>query len=129
MMRWLGVLVVSAGLALGACGSSEKKKEPVDTGPTALPVKEALVGGWTDGTSTLKLMAGGAYSWVESRPCGAPPCPSTSTSGTWQLRNDKIYLDPADGGDEIISFDLMDHQSRLVLTSAKQDKTWSLNRQ
>ncbi len=130
MMRWLGVLAVSAGLALGACGSSEKKKdEPVET-PTVAPKsdQEALVGSWSDGASTITFQSGGAYTWEESRPCGAPPCPSTATSGTWQLRNGKIYLDPAEGGDEIIEFDLMDQQSRLALTSAKQNKTWSLNK-
>jgi hypothetical protein len=127
MMRWLGVVVVSAGLALGAC-SSEKKKTTEAPTFVAKPDAEALVGSWSDGSATVSFDAGGSYRWEEARPCGAPPCPATATSGTWQLRNGKIYLDPGEGGDEIIEFAWADQQTSLSLSSAKQGARWSLKR-
>lgn len=129
MMRWLTVMVVSAGLALGACGSSEKKKEE-PAGPTfeAKADSEALAGRWSDGMSTITFDPGGSYRWEEARPCGAPPCPSTMTSGTWQLRNGKIYLDPQEGGDEVIEFGFADQQTSLSLSSNKRSKSWALKK-
>lgn len=130
MMKWLGMLAVSAGLALGACGSSEKKKtEPEGPGFVAAPPEQALVGNWSDGSNTVHFDPGGSYRWEEARQCGAPPCPTTTSAGKWQLRNGKIYLYPADGGgDEIVEFNFSDNQTGLGLSSAKQSKNWALRK-
>jgi len=128
MMRWLGVVVVSTGLALIACGSSEKKKNPDGSTFTAAPDAQALVGTWSDGSRTVAFDAGGSYRWEEARPCGAPPCPATATSGTWQLRNGKIYLDPQEGGDEIVEFTFAEMQKTVSLSSKKQGSTWVLKK-
>jgi len=129
MMRWLGMMAVTAGLALGACGSSDKKKDT--SGPTYSDKapEEALVGRWSDGSNTVSFESGGRYRWEEARSCGAPPCPASATSGTWTLRNGKIYLDPSEGGDEIIEFGFVDQQMGLSLSSAKQGKNWSVRKQ
>lgn len=130
MMRWLGIAAVSAGLTLAACGSSEKKKtETNEPGFVAAPAEQALPGRWSDGSNTLSLDAGGTYRWEETRSCGAPPCPTTSTGGKWSLRNGKIYLSPAEGGDEVFEFGFQDNQKGLSLSSNKQNKSWSLRKQ
>lgn len=128
MMRWLGVVVVSAGLSLGACGSSEKKKQDDTPAFVAAPDKDALVGVWSDGNNTISFDAGGAYRWEESRTCGAPPCPSTSKSGKWELRNGAIYLNNAEGGDERLEFSFSNQQKSLSVSSKKQGSSWSLNK-
>jgi len=127
MTRWLGVLVVSAGLSLGACGSSEKKKDDTPAF-VAAPDKDALVGTWSDGTNTLSLDGNGSYRWEEARACGAPPCPSTATSGKWELRNGAIYLNNAEGGDERLEFSFSNQQRSLSVSSKKQGANWSLNK-
>jgi len=122
------MMAVTAGLALGACGSSEKKKDDGPTFSDRAP-EEALVGRWTDGSNTISFEPGGSYRWEEARSCGAPPCPATVQTGKWSLRNGKIYIDHSEGGDEIVEFGFMDQQTGLSLTSAKQSKSWSLRKQ
>ena len=128
MMRWLGVVVVGAGLALSACGSSEKKKAPEGPAFVAAPDKDALVGTWSDGTNTISFDANGSYRWEESRSCGAPPCPSTATAGKWELRNGAIYLNPNDGGDERLEFSFSNQQKGLSVSSKKQGANWSFSK-
>ena len=128
MMRWLGMMAVTAGLALGACGSSEKKNEDGSTYVEKVP-GEAIVGRWSDGSNTIAFEPGGAYRWEEARSCGAPPCPGTVSTGKWSMRNGKLYLDHPEGGDEVIEFAFMDQQSGISLSSAKQSKTWTLRKQ
>ncbi len=130
MMRWFGIVAVSAGLTLGACGSSEKKSD-TPSGPTYTDraPEEALIGRWSDGSNTISFESGGSYRWEEARACGSPPCPTTASSGRWTLRSGKIYLDPSEGGDEIVEFGFMDNQTGLSLSSAKQGKNWTLRKQ
>lgn len=128
MMRWLGMMAVTAGLALGACGSSEKKNESDPTFVEKSP-DQAIIGRWSDGSNTVAFESGGAYRWEEARSCGSPPCPGTVSTGKWSYRNGNIYLDHSEGGDEIIGFSFMDQQTGVTLTSEKQSKSWILRRQ
>ena len=133
MLRLFVLASVALTLSLGACGSSEKKKTdtPTETAPTVTtrPDSEAIVGTWQAGTTTIKFTADGKYTWNETRACGAPPCPTTSSNGTYQFRNGKLYLNAA-GADtnEAVEFQWAPGQDGLMLNSNKQGKSWNLMR-
>ncbi len=110
-----------------ACGSSEKATTN-NNAPTVemRPDGEAIIGTWSDGTTTLTLGADKKYSWEMMRPCGAPPCPTTTSGGTWVLRSGKLYLDPNEGSDEVIKYNLDQTTRSLGISSSSKGKSWTL---
>lgn len=125
-MTLLGAFVAFTFSAT-ACGSSEKKAAPapVNTTPT-MADSEALIGSWGDGATRLTFDNAKNYSWGETRPCGAPPCPTTTATGTYMLRGGKLYLDPAEGKDEVLVYRFGWDPRKLDVSSNKRGKSWSL---
>ena len=128
MLRWLGVAAVSAGLALSACGSREKKAEPAGAAWTAAPDKDALAGRWSDGSSTITLNGNGSYSWAKAIPCGSGDCKATTTNGQWELRSGKLYLTPDGETSEVIQYEFSNQQRGLRFSSNKAGQSWNFNR-
>ena len=128
MFRLLTIAFVGVMLSASACSSDEKKTDdgPTTTQPT-MSDAEALIGSWSDGSNRIVFNSNNTYRWEQSRACGAPPCPTTATNGTYMLRNGKIYLDPNDGDDEVIEFAIAWDPRRVTLTSNKRSQTWNLN--
>lgn len=124
MIRSMGFLVVAAGLAFSACGSSEKKSAPPATATfTPAPDEQALVGTWSDGSSTLELRANKTYSFEENRGAGR----TSSAAGKWQLRAGALYLTPDGQADEVYDFQWGAEQRSLSLSTAKGG-SWNLSK-
>lgn len=126
LVRCLALLFVTLGLV--ACGGGDKKvakDEPVQETQPQMTDAEALVGTWGAGNERLSFTDDGRYTWEKTRPCGAPPCPKETASGTWQLRNDMLYLDPQAGGDRVLSYQLSWEPRTLALSEKKSGKSWT----
>jgi hypothetical protein len=124
MIRSMGFLVVAAGLAFSACGSSEKKSSPAPTATfTPAPDEQALVGTWSDGSTTLELRANKTYSFEANRGAGR----TSSTGGKWQLRAGALYLTPDGQSDEVYDFQWGAEQRSLSLSTAKGG-SWNLSK-
>ncbi|PIE19203.1 MAG: hypothetical protein CSA66_02845 [Proteobacteria bacterium] len=130
MIRFLGLALLALSLTFTACGSSDSGKTTATTTTTVtrLPDAQALVGVWKDARDTVALNGDGSYVWTMTKPCGAPPCPSTAQKGTYQLRGGKLYMSPAGGTDEVVTFQFSDDQKTLMLNSNKRGQSWSLMR-
>jgi hypothetical protein len=133
MKQWLTVAALAAGLSLSACGSTEKKDTtPTQPAFTPAPDKEALVGSWSDGTTTVTLNANGSYKWDEAEACRTAPCPmKDSDVGNWELRGDKLYLTSTSNKEEgthAVSFSFENNQKSVKLGSNKRNANWSLNK-
>lgn len=114
-MRWLGMASIAMSVSIAACGDrGGKAPAPVDNWQPA-PDAQAIVGNWTDGQTTFVFGANGNYSWDKVVPCGAPPCPVTSTTGTYQVRGNKVYLNPPQGNDITVDFAFENKQSSVRL--------------
>lgn len=125
MIRSMGFLVVAAGLAFSACGSSEKKSSaPAAAAFTPAPDDQALVGTWSDGTTTLALRADKTYSFESARGGGRS---ATGTAGKWSLRGGAIYLHPEGQTDEVYDFQWGAEQRSLSLSTAKGG-SWNLSK-
>lgn len=127
MIRSMGFLVVAAGLTFSACGSSEKKAAPAATATfTPAPDDQALVGTWSDGTTTLELRGDMTYTMDESRGGGRS---ATGGTGKWSLRGGALYLHPAADGatDEVYDFQFGAEQRSLSMKTVKGG-SWNLNK-
>jgi hypothetical protein len=123
MIRSMGFLVVAAGLAFSACGSSEKKSTPAAVF-TPAPDDQALVGVWSDGTTTLELRANKSYTMEAARGGGRA---ATGSTGKWSLRGGALYLHPEGQVDEVYDFQWGGEQRVLSLKTATGG-AWTLNK-
>lgn len=127
MIRWVGAAVVALGLSLGAC-SHETKKDNNGPAFVAAPDGEAIVGTWSDGANTFTFDANLNYRWEKEIPCGKPPCATSATSGSYQLRSGKVYLNPPQGNDVVIDLSWADQQKTVTLHSGADNATWTLHK-
>lgn len=125
MIRWAGAAVVAMGLALGACGDKEAKKDNTPTW-TPAPDGDAIIGSWSDGANTFTFDSNLNYRWEKEVSCGKPPCPTTATSGTYSLKQGKVYLDPQEGNDLVIDY-TFENQQKSVSLHAGSD-SWNLGK-
>lgn len=128
MLRLTVLASLALALSLGACGSSDKKTTDTPAETAARPDAEAIVGTWKAGTTTIAFGADGNFTWSETRPCGAPPCPATTSNGTYEFRNGKLYLNAAGETTEVIEYEWATGQNGLMLNSNKRGKSWNLTR-
>lgn len=128
MFRSMGLLLVAAGLAFSACGSREKKNDT--PAPAAAPVftpapdEQALVGAWSDGTTTLRLNANQSFTMEVNRGERNPQ----TKSGRWSLRGGALYLHPEGQLDEVYDFSFSNEQRSLGLSNNKQNASWNLTK-
>ncbi len=125
MIRFIGLALLALSLTFTACGGGDKKADAPAPTPTVTKMADAqaLVGVWKDASNTVTLNGDGSYQWAMSRPCGAPPCPTTNQAGTYQLRGGKLYMSPAGGSDEVVMSQFSGHQNTLMTTSNKRAKS------
>jgi len=122
MKRWLVVASVAMGLGMVACGSSEKKDTGGDTTFTPAPDAQAIVGSWGNSEATVTFDGNGHFKWEKMIPCGAPPCPTTMTDGTYTLANGKVIMDPTEGNDMSMSYSWGGNQTSLMLDAKTYSK-------
>jgi hypothetical protein len=94
LVRITGLVMVVA--LLGACPEDKAPAAPVDNTPT-MSDAEAAVGTWASGQNSITLMSNGSFRWDMPRPCGAPPCPIKTTTGTYQIHGGQLHLNPTEG--------------------------------
>lgn len=125
MIRTMGLLVVVAGLSLSACGSRENKAPAPAATPTFTPAPDdqALVGSWSDGTTTMTLRANKTYTMEMTRPGRN----ATTSAGKWSLRGGALYLHPEGATDEVYDFQWGAEQRSLNMSSAKGG-AWNLSK-
>lgn len=129
MIRILGLALVAVSFTFAACGSSKTAEAPPaeeTPAPTMAPA-DALVGTWQDGTSTFTFGADKNFRWQQTRPCGSPPCPVTTSAGKYEIRSGKIYV-TLDGDTEVMEMAFNGDQSQLTLSSNKRGASWTLGR-
>lgn len=121
MKRLLVVALASMGLGMGACGSDEKKKD--DT-PSFTPAADAqaIVGSWGNSDGSVEFDSNGNFKWEKIIPCGAPPCPTKATTGTYTVSNGRVLLDPAEGNDESLTLSWGNNQTSVTLDSTTFNK-------
>ena len=129
MTRFIGLSLLTLSLSFAACGGKDKAPAPA---PAPAPVatmapEQALIGSWRDGSNTFIFGADKSFTWQESRPCGAPPCPTTSNRGTYEFRHGKVKV-VIDGNDEMMEFSFNADQTQLNLSSNKRGQNWGLMR-
>jgi|GEM_PF-1699076 len=130
MTRFIGLSMLALTLTFAACGGSDKKKD--EPAPTPTPVAtmspdQALIGTWKDGSNTFVFGADKSFKWMQTRPCGAPPCPTTTSTGTYSLRHGDIFIN-MNGADEVMKMSFNADQSQLMLQSNKRGQNWGLMR-
>jgi hypothetical protein len=121
----LAVLALSLSVTVGACKKKQTKSdEPVAAGPTQpqMSDQEALAGTWQSGQSRITMTADGKYTAETVRSCGAPPCPTTSKQGTWELRRGKIYMTPSDGEVDVLDYSIGWNPRTLNITNTRDKK-------
>lgn len=120
----LAVLALSLSLSLGACKKKQTKTDEPVAGPAQpqMSDQEALAGTWQSGQSRLTMTTGGKYTAETVRSCGAPPCPTTSKSGTWELRRGQIYLTPSDGEVDVLDYTIGYNPRTLNVTNTRDKK-------
>lgn len=118
-----------AALALG-CASDSKATASGGGGGgggmTAVGDAGALAGSWAAGQTKVSF-EGANYTWEEVRPCGAPPCPVTTKSGTFEVRRGQVYLTPAGGTVEVFEAKIGTSPRALWLKSTKSGTELNLN--
>lgn len=129
MTRLIGLSLLALSFTFAACGSSDKKKdEPAVVAPMAtMSPDQALIGTWQDGSNTFVFGADKSFRWMQARPCGSPPCPTTTSTGTYELRHGQIKV-TLDGADEMMNMSFNADQSQLSLQSNKRSQNWGLMR-
>ena len=130
MTRIFTLSLLALTLTFGAC-SHDKKAAPVEVAPTpvvsTVPADQALVGTWKDGSNTFVFGADQSFRWEQARPCGAPPCPTTTSTGTYEFRHGQVKI-TLDGADEMMNMSFNADQSQLSLQSNKRSQSWGLMR-
>jgi len=130
MTRFIGLSLLALTLSFAACGGGEKKNVEVAPAPTPVATMapdQAIVGTWRDGSNTFTFGADKSVVWQQSRACGAPPCPTTTSRGTYELRHGKLKV-ALDGADEMMEMSFNGDQSQLNLSSNKRGQSWGLMR-
>lgn len=129
MTRFLGLSMLALTLTFAACGGGDKKKDaPAPTAPVAtMSADQALIGTWKDGSNTFVFGADHSFKWMQARPCGAPPCPTTTSAGTYSIRHGQIKV-TMNGSDEMMNMSFNADQSQLMLQSNKRGQNWGLMR-
>jgi len=123
---------VATGLALVACASSDKKKEPAPEERPASAFEILTERGW--GLDMLKddqlaFMEDGKFVWHRTTPCGKPPCPSERLAGTWKIEHDtQIYMTPDGGELEIYDFEFGASSTNSLYLKAKGGKVHEFHR-
>lgn len=87
---------------------------------------QALVGHWKAGKLQIVFGADGSYTWIQARACRKKPCAADTTSGTFKIRRDKLYLSPGEGND--LALGARFSAGMLLLTSKADGKEWTLSR-
>lgn len=102
MRRWMWSVFFATGLALVACASGDKKKEPGTEQRQMSPAEILTAGQWGQDAlrdDQITFMEDGTYVWHRTTACGKPPCPGERVSGTWKVQHEtQLYLTP-DGGE------------------------------
>lgn len=129
MKNLIVTAVIGMSLAFGACSSSKKKEEAPAPTPqqVLLPDSQALIGSWTDGSNTFTFNGNNTFSMTKSRGCTNPPCPSTTTSGTYQFRSGQIYISSPGQEDQVLTYILNQGAKTLSLTNKRSGESWNLN--
>jgi len=124
MKRWTTMILMVVGLAwTTGCASGDKKKTDDPDMPTEteveLPVDKAIVGTWgAPNGATAVFNDDGTYVWETVTTCGKPPCPKSSTRGSWKVQHgNKLYLTPQGG--ELAIHDVSVSGSTLDLRDPK----------
>lgn len=109
--------LIALSLALAACGGDEVKETPPPEEPK-MSDAEAIIGSWKSGSTVISFKNGGGYIWDVARACGTPPCPTTRTKGRYELRRGQVYLDPEEGQDQVLNYNIMWNPRRMHLRYA-----------
>jgi len=134
MIRWLMIALLTLSFGFAACGSSKKTQTETETHETApaetprMADSEAVVGTWREGTTSITFKDNMTYRWDQTRPCGSPPCPTTTTTGRYEFRGGNLYIIPEGGTAEVLNMSFSGDQNALKLTSNKRNQSWSLTR-
>ncbi|MCB9730659.1 MAG: hypothetical protein H6744_09090 [Deltaproteobacteria bacterium] len=121
----MALIAFSLSLSVGACHKDQKKADEPAAGPSTpqMSDQEALPGTWQAGQSTFMLGSDGKYTMQTVRSCGAPPCPTTKQTGTWELRRGKIYLTPAGGEVQVLEYTIGWNPRTLNVTNTRDKQT------
>lgn len=121
----LCALAVPLAFALGCGGAKKETKAQPPPPESKMSDEEAMVGEWRSGEDSLTLTDKGRYVWKTTRSCSRPPCPETKSNGSYEFRGKKLYLDPEEGGDMVLGYQLSWEPRTVKLHSEKEDRTWT----
>jgi hypothetical protein len=117
----MAVIALSLSLTVGACKKKQTKTDEPVAGPAQpqMSDQDALAGTWQSGQSRITMTADGKYTSETVRSCGAPPCPTTAKSGTWELRRGKLYMTPSDGEVDVLEYSIGWNPRTLNVTNTR----------
>ena len=118
----------SQGLTQPAAAPPARRREAAPAGgaATGAVTPQSLEGRWKAGKLQIIFGADGNYTWIKARACRKKPCAADTTAGTYTVRRGKLYLNPSEGNDRVVSAEFS--AGMLLLSDKAAGKDWTMSR-